>query len=306
MDEASVMDEKSCTLFLKIASMGNITAAARALGYTQAGLSLVIKKMEEECGFRLLYREKSGVSLTRDAETLLPAMRDIVNANERFTQLAASVRGAAVGKVTIGSYSSTAYSWIPRIIREFKKKYPLIKFEVIEGGGLEIEEWIMNGTVDIGFLSAYKSQSFEAVKFLEDYIVAVLPPEHPLAEAAVFPLAAFGDFPFIASIFDYDRDAYSVAEVFRERFGDSPDMRLSSTDGYTIISMVENGLGISVLPETFFIGHKAKTVQKMIDPPFKRTLIMGIRSKAELSFAAAKFMEAALAAVKNSDETSAD
>ena len=78
------LDAKSCAIFLKAAETGSITRAALALGYTQAGVSLVVRRMEEECGFTLLLRDKSGVRLTDEGARMLPIMREIVRWDERF------------------------------------------------------------------------------------------------------------------------------------------------------------------------------------------------------------------------------
>ena len=86
------VDAKSCVIFLKAAETGSITKAALALGYTQAGVSLVVRKIEEECGFHLLIREKNGVRLTDAGARLLPIMREIARWDERFRETAAEMQ----------------------------------------------------------------------------------------------------------------------------------------------------------------------------------------------------------------------
>lgn len=280
------MDAKSCAIFIKAAEMGSITRAALALGYTQAGVSLVVRKIEEECGFPLLIREKNGVRLTDAGEQLLPVMREIARWDERFRETAAEINGVNVGTVRVGCYSSIAYHWMPRVIRAFRRDYPKIAIDILEGSVDEIERWIEERRVDAGFLSARRGQKFHRVALAEDSVLVLLPPEHPLSAAEAFPLSELGSAPFIVTD---DSDAYPVVKAYEEKYGQLPDMKVSST-GDATVSMVACGLGVSVLPALMLRGHSAGVVVKEISPPFFRTIIMGMRSPVELSPAARRFL----------------
>lgn len=281
------MDAKSCVIFLKAAETGSITKAALALGYTQAGVSLVVRKIEDECGFPLLIREKNGVRLTEDGARMLPIMREIARWDERFRETAAEINGLSTGTVRVGCYSSIAYHWMPRVIRAFRVEHPKIAIDILEGSVDEIERWIEERRVDIGFLSARRGQRFRTVALAEDSVLVLLPPEHPLCAAEAFPLSALGGAPFIVTD---DSDAYPVVKAYEEKFGPLPDMKISST-GDATISMVACGLGVSVLPALMLRGHSAGVVVKRIEPPFFRTIIMGMRSPDELSPAARRFLD---------------
>lgn len=281
------MDAKSCAIFLKAAEAGSITKAALALGYTQAGVSLIVRRMEEECGFPLMLRDKSGVRLTEDGKRMLPIMREIVRWDDCFRETAAEINGASVGTVRVGCYSSIAYHWMPRVIRAFRRDYPKIAIDILEGSVDEIESWIEERRVDAGFLSARRGQKFHAVALAEDSVLVLLPPEHPLCGAAAFPLEALGDAPFIVTD---DSDAYPVVKAYEEKYGPLPDMKVSST-GDATISMVACGLGVSVLPALMLRGHSDGVVVKEISPPFFRTIIMGTRAPGELSPAARRFLD---------------
>ena len=186
------VDAKSCVIFLKAAETGSITKAALALGYTQAGVSLVVRKIEEECGFHLLIREKNGVRLTDAGARLLPIMREIARWDERFRETAAEINGVSTGTVRVGCYSSIAYHWMPRVIRAFRVNHPKIAIDILEGSVDEIERWIEERRVDVGFLSARRGQRFHTVALAQDSVLVLLPPEHPLCAAEAFPLSALG------------------------------------------------------------------------------------------------------------------
>ena len=73
------MDTSRYQAFLSAAETGSIKNAAEELGYTPSGVSQLIKALEEELGFTLLYRSKKGVSLTLEGRRLRPTIREIWN-----------------------------------------------------------------------------------------------------------------------------------------------------------------------------------------------------------------------------------
>ena len=286
------LEAKVCRVLLRIYENGNITRTAEELGYTQAGISMMIKKEEENCGFKLLSRGPHGVEFTSAGRELLPVMREVVKWDEHLDQLVSSVRGIDVGTVRIGCYSSIAYHLMPNIIRHFYRDYPNIRVEIIEGGSQEITKWVAERRTDIGFLSSMTPSGFEALPLVEDRIMALLPKSHPLAGGKVFPLEAFGNETLVLPTKEYDPDSYNVIEAYKDRFGKLPsDIHFSCTDAYAIISMVANGIGVSVQSGLMLRGQSESIAVLDIDPVFERTLIMCFRSKAELSPAAAKFAE---------------
>lgn len=289
------MESKVCRVLLKVAENCNITKTAEELGYTQAGISMMIKKEEESCGFKLLSRGPHGVEFTPAGKELLPVMREIVKWDEHLEQLVYSIRGADAGTVRIGCFSSVAYHLMPHIIWHFYRDYPNIRIEIIEGGSEEITEWVEERRVDVGFLSSMTRSDFEALPLMEDRIMAVLPKTHPLAKADKFPLEAFGRETLVMPTKEYDADAYNVIEAYRKTFGRlPPDIHFSLTDAYAIIAMVANGIGVSVQSGLLLQAHSSNVAVVDIDPVFERRLIMCFKSKSELSPGAAKFVDYAL------------
>ena len=106
------MDTKKCAALLRALETGSITAAAAELGYTPSGVSRAVASLEEELGVPLLRRSRSGVVPTRECETLLPMLRELLRTAARTEESAARLRGVEIGQITIG----TAYSaFYPRL-----------------------------------------------------------------------------------------------------------------------------------------------------------------------------------------------
>lgn len=127
------------------------------------------------------------------------------------------------------------------------------------------------------------------MKISEEPTVVVLPPDHPMKFCEKFPLAALGDQSLILLEKNHDSDSHHVLEEFQKRYGKTLDTKYVSDQIYTILSMVESGMGVSVLPVAA-AAREYNIITKEIDPPFKRVLIMAAKSFSSVSPAAEKFI----------------
>ena len=87
---------------------GSLTRAASALGYTQSGVSHLIRALEQDVGFSLLKRSKSGVELTPEGKRLMPYIQQILTAEKDMQRLCEELRGVSTGQLTVGTFSSAA------------------------------------------------------------------------------------------------------------------------------------------------------------------------------------------------------
>ena len=115
------MDLLKCRALVRAIELGSFSAAAAEMGYTPSGISHMAAAVEDELGVVLLRRGRSGVSLSPPGEMLLPALRDLVRADDRLRQQAMDCKGLVTGKVTLGVYASMASQWLPRVLRDFHR-----------------------------------------------------------------------------------------------------------------------------------------------------------------------------------------
>ena len=137
------MDQNKCVALLTAIDLGNLTRAAEQLGYTQSGLSYVIKTLETELGFPLLVRSRTGVRPTEDCQRILPLLRDLDRKSRQLEQEAADIRGLAVGTVSLATFPSISRFWLPEILRDFAQHYPGITVSIRESGQEELDEWLL-------------------------------------------------------------------------------------------------------------------------------------------------------------------
>ena len=147
------MDTSRYQAFLSAAETGSIKNAAEELGYTPSGVSQLIKALEEELGFTLLYRSKKGVSLTLEGRRLRPTIREILESENRLFQTASEMRGLSIGAINIAAYQCLAAVWMPSLISGFQKKYPNIRIQLYEGTQQDILQYLDERTVNLAFFN---------------------------------------------------------------------------------------------------------------------------------------------------------
>lgn len=273
--------------FVKAVKYGSFTKAAQKLNYSQSGISRMISDLEKEWKVVLLERGKGGINLTSDGLRLLPYAKSLVDEYEKLQMQVDELNGLQSGLIRIGTFSSVATHWLPKIIKRFQKDYPNIDYELLLGDYSEIERWISDGTVDFGFVRSPAKAGLETEFLAEDPLVAVLPENHPLAKEEKFPASAFKDEPFILLERDEDSD---VADIL-EKQGIKADIRFTTWDDYAIMSMVENGLGISILPQLILRRAPYKIVTKPLDVPAYRKIGIALKDKKTASVAVKRFLE---------------
>ena len=281
------MDITKYALFADVADTGNFTKSGERMGYTQPGVSHILKAMEAEFGFPLFIRTKQGVVPTSNAEAILPLVRKLLAVNEELEQTISSLNGLTIGHLTIASFESIARNWLPAVIHIFHEKYPGIEIELLEGGTDDIVHWVENNIADFGLLSKKNSDSLGWIPLYEDPLMAVFPMDYPLDDYTAFPIKEFSDKPFIISAegIDYDIHDYLLNTKV------SPNIRFSSKDDHVIISLVANNLGVSILPNLVIKNAPGHVKTLPLNPPQSRQLGIGIRTASNPSPAARHFIE---------------
>ena len=247
----------------------------------------MIGDLEGEWKVSLLERNSGGVRLTSDGMKLLPYAKSLVAEFEKLQMEIDELNGLQSGLIRIGTFSSVATHWLPNIIREFQKDYPNMDYELLLGDYTEIEEWILEGRVDCGFLRLPTQPELETIFLEQDKLMAVIPENHPLADRERFPVAALCNEPFML----LEKGAKAeISEIF-ERNHLTPKVRFITWDDYAIMSMVESGLGISILPQLILKRVPYKIIAKELDVPAYRRIGLAFRNKKTISLAVRRFIE---------------
>ena len=265
------MDAKKINALLVSIDRGSLTAAAAELGYTQSGLTHMMNALEDELGLNLLVRSKNGVHLSPAGQELLPQMRALAAAASALEERAERLRQRNFSTLRLGAYTSVARQWLPAVLAEFRHTCPDTEVAMDVGGIMEIYDSIKNDKMDCAIVSVQESlcQGLSWVPLRDDALVAVLPGNYPL-ESPAFPVRDFTDKEFLMPSACFDLDINPVFSMGGEKV--SPRVRYTNLDDAAIVSMVEHGLGVSILSELVMQDMNNSVRVAPLSPPAWRAL----------------------------------
>ncbi|MBE6569082.1 MAG: LysR family transcriptional regulator [Ruminococcaceae bacterium] len=232
------------TAFCKIVEYGSFTKAAEALGYTQAAVSQMIRSLESEYKLTLMTRTRTGVHLTPEGEILYPYIQKTVASARALQDKAREIIAMDAGEIRIGAVSSVSQHLLPQMIQKFGQTYPHICFRLYESDYTTMGDWLRSGYVDFCFADLTAMHGFHTILLAKDYFMAVLPEDHPLTHNSVVPLSALGSEPMIAA----EEGNVSTVLSSLSSIGIKPNVQYIAHDDNTILALVEQGLGFSILP----------------------------------------------------------
>ncbi len=271
----------------KIVELGNFTKAAEALGYTQSAISQMVASLENELSIKLLHRSKTGARLTIEGEDLYPFIERSIFQYQAMQEKANEIKGIETGVIRVGTISSVTCHWLPQLIKGFKEKYPNVEFVFHQGDYTSIQEWIRIGTVDFGIVTPPAVRDMETKIVKDGEMLVILPENHPLAELDAIPLEKLADEPYILM----EEGHYSEPLKAFESCGIKPNIKYTIHDDYAIMTMVEAGLGVSILAKLVLRRTNYNIVMKPTNPPIKRTLAIGYKDKNSLPIASKYFID---------------
>ncbi len=268
------MNTIKCQILLKAVELGSITRAAEEMGYTQSAVSRSIADLEREWDVTLLTRNKDGVVLTSQGESLLPDIQSLCNAQRTLETQVSALHGLTSGTLRVGTFTSVSNHWLPGIMKEFLALYPGIQFQLVSKWEFsEVEELVRRGQVDCGFLGLPAGDGLDISFLRRDRLLAVLPPDHPLAGAACYPMARLTQDPFILIQENWDME---ISRIFQEE-GLRPNVRYTLNDDFSILAMVEQGLGVSILSEMMVRSTGRRISAIPLERPRHREIGLAVR-----------------------------
>ena len=277
--------------FLKVVEVGSFTRAAELLGYTQPALSQMMTSLERELSMKLLYRSRYGIRLTPEGERLYPSVESAVRQYDAMRRSADEISGLETGVVRIGTVSSVSAHWLPQVIRAFWEKHPNVQIVLHQGDYSSIQEWVRTGAVDFGFVNPQAVKGMEKMVVRSGEFRVVVPVGHPLAAKAAVTLEELAGERFLlveGGAFSEPEEAFAAAEIV-------PDIKLRVHDDYSVLSMIEQGMGISILTELVLRKTAYDVAALPIEPPIIRTLAVVTKDRRTLPLAAKVFIDELMA-----------
>ena len=236
------------------------------MGYSQPGLTGMLKRLEQEVGYPLLRRGTKGVRLTEAGEAVMPYIERVLESSRALERALADHAPARERILRIGSYTSITRGILPRSMKRFRQLYPDVQFTIRDGSCMDIEQWLVDGKIDIGLLSCCFTAPLDFVPLLNDPLYAVLPPEEDVGETV--PVSYFEGRDFLIPSTGADLESLRVLE----RGGVHPRFSCLAMEDSAVIKMVEQGMGCSILSELVLRGATDHVTLAPIDPPAYREI----------------------------------
>ncbi len=146
------MEIRLLRYFLEIAREENMTRAAKTLHISQPTLSKQMKELEQELGRKLFRRGSTSMKLTDEGVLLRRRAEDILDMVDKTTSEFKSLDEINGGDVYIGCAESYLIRYLAQVIKEFRKKYPLMQYHLLSGNTENVAERLDRGLLDFAFI----------------------------------------------------------------------------------------------------------------------------------------------------------
>ena len=257
-------------IFVTVAECGNISSASEMLCLTPSALSHSIAKLERELNVNLFIRDKKGVKLTSDGRKMLEFARKIIDTEQLLLQEAANLTDEDHGSVAIGTICSVSQWWLPKIIENFNKENPNISLIVHQGSYQNIVDWLYSGKIDLGFLTEPLAAPFDSIPLHKEELKCITPLKYKPKNKNYISPAEMIDWSLInqASVSNID------TAIFLKKYNLTLKSNFFMEDDQSILSMVEGGLGFSIMPELVIKEMNLKVNVYSFNPREYRTICL--------------------------------
>ena len=244
------MELRHLRYFVTLAEELHFGRAAEKLHISQPPLSMQIRALEGELGVMLFNRTQRHVALTQAGHALLQEARQILARVEQAVLITRRAGRGEIGELAVGFISVADYNVLPVVLREFRRKFPLVNLTLREAATDAQIRDLIAGRLDVGFLLPPVTEAaLESVSILREPLIAALPEKHPLAKkAGKLALEKLKDEPFILFPRTNAPGLYDDVVSCCKAAGFSPRVEQEAIQMQTIISLVSAELGVALIP----------------------------------------------------------
>lgn len=260
--------------FIAVAEELHFGRAAERLFIAQPPLSQQIQKLERELGVKLFHRTRRHVELTPAGQIFLEEAKRAIAQSQRAVDAARRAQRGEIGRLAVGFVGSATYQILAKPLHCFRRRYPDVEFHLQElTTGQQIVA-IRNQTLDVGFVRPPINDPALSVKTLveEEFMLAVAE-THPLAGNSEIDLVEVSDHPFILYPRYIGPSLYDPVVSACQLAGFSPKVVQEATQMHTILSLVETGFGVALVPECVQASRWSGVAFKRLKQPAPKTSI---------------------------------
>jgi DNA-binding transcriptional LysR family regulator len=243
------MEFRHLRYFLVLADELHFGRAAQRLSITQPPLSLNIQQLESSVGARLFDRDSKGVRLTAAGLAFRDAARALLAKADEAGLLAREVQAGAVGRLRVGFVGSVLFRGLPRWVERFQASHPRIDVSLSELNSQEQIDALLHEQLDLGFIHTRRVPDPLTTGFVQaEPFMCCLPASHALAKRRKIALAQLRDEPFVLFSRRASPDYFTRIIDLCAAQGFYPRLRHEVRHWLSVVSMVSQGFGVSIVP----------------------------------------------------------
>lgn len=270
------MDIKQLRYFTTLAEQVTYTRAAESLHISQPSLTVSMKKLEKELGLILIDKGFREFTLTKEGKILYQEAKKLLNHFGHVSNEMVRLKEEGPLELSIGLIESSMF-FIPEILKKFKQQHPDVQVSLLETLSLgDVEEALNNFEIHLAITNQFiHNEEIESIPIYEENLVTVLPPGHKLSSLSNLRIHDLENEDFIVC-----KEGFQTRQDILGAFhkaGVNLNIQFEIERFETGCSLVENGLGITVLPENYIrFSDKSThtTIRPLDDPGIARTVYL--------------------------------
>lgn len=244
------MEMRHLKAFLAVCEERSFTRAATQLHLSQPPLSLRIKELEGELQVTLFERSTRSVKLTPAGHAFMDGLRESLRTLETAVESSRRVERGIIGSLKIGYTGIASDLVLPRLIREFRVRYPTIELDIYgpsPTGTLELA--LLNREIDVALcFLPLRHADLESRTLMTTELAVVLPDNHPLAGLKRVPVKRLAGDAFVTYPADEGFHLRNAIDTECSRAGFRARVVKESAASQTLLCLVAAGNGVSIMP----------------------------------------------------------
>ncbi|WGW10460.1 LysR family transcriptional regulator [Saxibacter everestensis] len=262
--------------FLAVVDCRSFSAAGDELGISQSAISHAIHGLERDLGGHVIDRA-GEIRVTSLGEVVMPYARSALATLDSLQSSVRAFRGDLAGTVRLAAVPTVCQGLVPGLLQLWKARLPDVDVRIFEGDDDEMGEWLESGMVDAAILIDSADAGPDSLIVAQDDFRAVLRRDHPLAGQDVVPVHELHEDGFIVSTGGCAAHVQRIHALAGVPFETQQRVRELAT----LLSMVQQGIGVSIMPSLGESMLPDSLVMRPITPTVQRTLVLsGPRSRA--------------------------
>jgi len=270
------MNIRDLKYLVSLAEYQHFGKAAEACFVSQPALSMQIQKLEESLGIQLLERTNKSVLLTEEGVTIVEYAQRVLNQVEEIIEFAKSAKDPYSGELKIGIFPTLAPYFLPLIMPTVSKKFPKLKFYLIEEQTQGLIEKLKAGKLHAAFLALpIPEKNIITMKLFDEEFLLAISKKHALARLKIINQSDLNNKNLL--LLDEGHCMREQALTFCQKINANETQNFRATSLETLRHMVASGLGMTLMPKLACDNNKNITYIPFHSPKPMRSIAFAWR-----------------------------